>query len=330
MTGLSIYLPYDLGYNPSRSRLSNTCYSFLLTIVAVSSKMQWKYLTLALLVAHGSGQGSSGAAEEPIPPVGMYPMMRFECSQLVVDRIDPLVDPGAIPSPHLHQIVGGNSFNASMDPTTLDLPKASTCTSCTFSEDFSNYWTAVLYFRARNGTFLRVPQFVSYGLQGNGGTTVYYIPSMKKEYNVTAFRPGFRMLVGDAGLQSNSSDTKVCHRCMPATGDHQRANCAAPDAQFLPKGFCEGGIRSVITFPTCWDGKNLDSPDHKSHLAYAIGARPYGAGPTGTCPASHPIVIPQVMYEVMWDVSFLFSFFPLVLPTSHESPLCCYILMRLL
>jgi hypothetical protein len=26
-------------------------------------------------------------------------------------------------------------------------------------------------------------------------------------------------------------------------------------------------------------------------------------GPTGKCPESHPVVVPQVMFEVMWDVS---------------------------
>jgi len=230
-------------------------------------------------------------------------MMRFSCSQLVVDRIDPLVNPGLIPSPHLHQIVGGNSFNASMDPTTHDLPSTSTCTSCTFSEDFSNYWTAVLYFRARNGTFKRVPQIQSEGLLGNGGITVYYIPSTNKSSTVTAFKPGFRMLVGDSSLQSPGPSRKVCHRCMPASGDNSNINCGSPDAQTLPTGFCAGGIRSVTTFPTCWDGKNLDSPDHKSHVTYATGSGPNDVGPTGSCPASHPVVIPQLMYEVQWDVS---------------------------
>lgn len=37
-----------------------------------------------------------------------------------------------------------NSFNTTMDPVTHDLAKLSTCTTCQFSEDFSNYWTAVL------------------------------------------------------------------------------------------------------------------------------------------------------------------------------------------
>lgn len=251
--------------------------------------MQWKALTLALLAERGYGQA--------------MPMMRFQCSQLVVDRLDPLVNPGVVPSPHLHQIVGGNSFNASMDPTTHDLPSSSTCTSCTFSEDFSNYWTAVLYFRARNGTYRRVPQFVSEGLRADGGITVYYIPSPNADEKVTAFTPGFRMLVGDAMSTAPGKAPKVCHRCMPATGDNSNINCGAPDSQALPATTCEGGIRSVITFPTCWDGKTTDSADHMSHVAYPTTISEVSVGAYGTCPASHPVKIPQVMYEVMWDVS---------------------------
>ena len=251
--------------------------------------MQWKAFVLALLVEYGYGQRPA--------------MMRFECSQLVIDRVDPLVNPGALPSPHLHQIVGGNSFNASMDPATHDLPSASTCTSCTFSEDFSNYWTAVLFFKARNGTYKRVPQFVSAGLKGNGGITVYYIPPYDGT-KVTAFKPGFRMLVGDASATSPGSDPKVCHRCMPAQGEGNNINCGAPDAQTFPKGFCAGGIRSVITFPTCWDGKNTDSPDHSSHVAYPVSGT---FDNSGRCPATHPVKIPQVMYEVLWDVSTMHS-----------------------
>ncbi|KAI1120073.1 hypothetical protein F5Y10DRAFT_290412 [Nemania abortiva] len=250
--------------------------------------MQWKALALALLVERGYGQA--------------MPMMRFQCSQLVVDRLDPLVNPGVVPSPHLHQIVGGNSFNASMDPTSHDLPASSTCTSCTFSEDFSNYWTAVLYFRARNGTYRRVPQFVSEGLRADGGITVYYIPSPTANEKVKAFTPGFRMLVGDATARAQvASARKVCHRCMPKTGDNSNINCGAPDSQSLPTKMCDGGIRSVITFPTCWDGKNTDSVDHMSHVAYPVSGSAVGVGAYGSCPASHPVKIPQVMYEVMWD-----------------------------
>lgn len=36
-------------------------------------------------------------------------LLRFPCSQLTVQRLDPLVNPGQVPSAHLHQIVGGVS-----------------------------------------------------------------------------------------------------------------------------------------------------------------------------------------------------------------------------
>lgn len=39
-------------------------------------------------------------------------LLRFGCSQLVVERLDPLVNPGSNPSPHLHQIIGGVSLTA--------------------------------------------------------------------------------------------------------------------------------------------------------------------------------------------------------------------------
>lgn len=84
-----------------------------------------------------------------------------------------------------------------MDPAKgHDLAKLSTCTSCEFSEDFSklegcfwggkidgvlladwfggigNYWTAVVYFRAKNGTFKRVPQRAQQGFDGTQGGMV--------------------------------------------------------------------------------------------------------------------------------------------------------------
>jgi hypothetical protein len=76
-----------------------------------------------------------------------------------------------------------------MNPKTLSIPDAATCTTCTFAEDLSNYWTAVLFFRARNGTYKRVPQKGNvYFEESNGGMTVYYIPSYHNR-KVTAFKP---------------------------------------------------------------------------------------------------------------------------------------------
>jgi hypothetical protein len=99
------------------------------------------------------------AVAEALPQFGgggQSTMLRFGCAQVVIDRIDPLVNPGVAPSPHMHQVVGGNAFNTTMQST--DISTLSTCTTCGYSDDFSNYWTANLYFKARNGSYKRVPQ----------------------------------------------------------------------------------------------------------------------------------------------------------------------------
>jgi hypothetical protein len=159
-----------------------------------SSQQKKMHLQLLLVSALGASAviipKSDGDFEIRKRQFAQAAMMRFECSQLVIERVDPLVQPGMTPSTHLHQIAGGNSFNASMTPVSYDPSKQSTCTSCTFSEDFSNYWTANLYFKARNGTFKRVPQMTNLGLKGkNGGLTVYYIPPYDGKTKVTAFKP---------------------------------------------------------------------------------------------------------------------------------------------
>lgn len=104
------------------------------------------------------------------------------------------MNPGELQSPHLHQIVGGNAFNVSM---AKDIPTTATCTTCTFAEDFSNYWTAVLYFRARNGTFKRVAMQPNVGFESaKGGMTIYYTPYVGSKSSVTAFKPVSHVFLG--------------------------------------------------------------------------------------------------------------------------------------
>lgn len=70
-------------------------------------------------------------------------------------------------------------------------------------------------------------------------------------------------------------------------------------------------MRAQIFFPSCWDGVNLDSPDHKSHMAYPIQA--YN---TGDCPDTHPVHLISLFYEMVVQVeqfpyapgSWVFSF----------------------
>lgn len=150
--------------------------------------MQWSTLAVALALAAQDVYGAPPALLEK--KQNSAALMRFECSQLVFERIDPLVQPGALPSAHLHQVVGGNSFNASMPPVDFDPAQKSTCTTCTYADDFSNYWTASLFFKAPNGTFKRVPQMTNLGLKGkNGGMTIYYNSPYDGKTKVTAFKP---------------------------------------------------------------------------------------------------------------------------------------------
>ncbi|KAK1752274.1 hypothetical protein QBC47DRAFT_454347 [Echria macrotheca] len=232
-------------------------------------------------------------------------MLRFGCSQVVIERLDPLVNPGMSPSTHMHQIVGGNAFAATMPET--DISKLATCTTCHFTQDLSNYWTANLYFKARNGSFKRVPQIANQFNDGdNAGITIYYTspgPGL-----TTAFKPGFRMLTGDASRRTSlnlGKNTQQCYRCFAQDnfGGSPYSPCMDPvyDTDHLPDQPCAGGIRSNIIFPICWDGKNLDSPNHQDHVAHPVGGPPSFSIVSGKCPASHPVKIPQVMLEVMWD-----------------------------
>lgn len=102
--------------------------------------------------------------------------LRFGCSSLTIQRLDPVVEPGNRPSAHVHHIVGGNAFNATMEG---DVGERATCTTCEMSEDFSNYWTAVLYFKhPTNGSYKRVPVVNNAALASGttGGMTIYYTP----------------------------------------------------------------------------------------------------------------------------------------------------------
>jgi hypothetical protein len=52
-------------------------------------------------------------------------------------------------------------------------------------------------------------------------------------------------------------------------------------------------LQLQVNFPNCWDGSNLDSADHKSHMAYSVDGR---------CPASHPVETPAISIVVYYRV----------------------------
>lgn len=58
---------------------------------------------------------------------------------------------------------------------------------------------------------------------------------------------------------------------------------------------CINGVRAEIIFPSCWDGENLDSDDHKSHVKFPTLIQ------DGICPDTHPVYLPILFYETIWN-----------------------------
>ncbi|EEH05287.1 WSC domain-containing protein [Histoplasma capsulatum G186AR] len=230
---------------------------------------------------------------------------RLPCrGRLGVARLDPLVNPGAVSS-HAHVIHGAGNFGKSV---TVDELLASDCTSCAIKQDKSIYWTPAAYFRHPNGDTELVPQV--------GGMLVYYL---QRGENVQAFPKGFRMLAGDP-FQRNFTwpvpDPPKSSWSGPETSQFalsQKAigfNClnyqATPEPTLfrhtLPKkseidANCPDGLRMEMMFPSCWNGKDLDSPDHKSHMAYPNLVE------DGVCPKGFETRVVSLLFETIWDTA---------------------------
>ncbi|KIW03592.1 uncharacterized protein PV09_05346 [Verruconis gallopava] len=218
--------------------------------------------------------------------------IRFSCANHVVEeRADPIVNPGAV-SAHAHKIAGGNGFGFEM---TYDQARASQCSSCPITADFSNYWTPKLYYQAQNGSFQSVPTVGDNAQDLNGGMTVYYQQRgpAASDGTLKAFPAGFRMLAGDTTKRNFTGGFDAQAISFACLGSNQ------PETNEIPNYKCPGGLRAQVYFPSCWDGVNLDSADHKSHMSYPAS----GAYNNGPCPASHPVQLVSLFYEVLYDTA---------------------------
>ncbi len=113
--------------------------------------------------------------------------------------------------------------------------------------------------------------------------------------NSNSHMQGFRMVVGDPGFRTAVQSAK--NRYMTFTC-LQSAMTRSGETHDFPTKPCPAGIMVNTRFPTCWDGKTLDSPDHQSHVAYPTSGTFESGGP---CPATHPVKIPQVFFETVFD-----------------------------
>ncbi|MCX5228753.1 DUF1996 domain-containing protein [Streptomyces sp. NPDC006553] len=190
---------------------------------------------------------------------------RADCSSSHRRGDDPIVFPGQAGRSHIHEFYGNRTANAS---STLQSLAAGT-TNCTPQTDLSSYWTPTLY---QNGVPV-APERV----------TVYY-QGITDPTRAVAHPRGLRYVVGNALATGPEQNPAARWSCVgrPESG-RDFVNC--------PPGT---KLENYLDFPTCWDGRNLDSPNHRDHMAYA-------AGPT--CPAGHPVPVPRLELLITWPVT---------------------------
>ncbi|RPD60379.1 WSC-domain-containing protein [Lentinus tigrinus ALCF2SS1-7] len=207
---------------------------------------------------------------------------------IATTRLDSIVSPGGIGT-HVHSIVGASRFKNTYDADDLMQSK---CTTIPVQPDKSNYWAPQMYHRDQNTGVLTPMQ--------TGFNIYYLVRDGPKGQPIKAFPKGLRMVAGDTNRKtynaSSFADQAVSYVCLDYSGAHNND----PDWAERPNFFdhnCPNGMRAQVFFPSCWDGVNLDSADHKSHMAYPI--QNYNSG---DCPDSHPVHLVSLFYEMFVSV----------------------------
>jgi hypothetical protein len=117
---------------------------------------------------------------------------------------------------------------------------------------------------------------------------------------------GLRIVAGDPGRMTapSESSSPIIYRwnCRLPGGINQFARYIPQDPVKCPPG---GTLGAEVIFPPCWDGVNLDSPDHKSHMAYQVSTKVPGSNPAvyeKRCPATHPKQIPHISFSIEYTI----------------------------
>ena len=187
---------------------------------------------------------------------------------------DPIVFPNMPGASHMHTFLGNNGTNAG---TTLDTLLTNTDSSCKPAEDHSAYWIPTLY---ENGKAVE-PH----------GVTVYYGSRLKDPTKTVPFPQGFRMIAGDAKRQVATPEGAPGQFWCAGIGG-QIGRSADGNWPVCAK---TAEITFQLSFPDCWDGVHLDSPDHKSHVGPADG--------NGVCSGKFPVAIPSVSFVIGYSTS---------------------------
>jgi hypothetical protein len=89
-----------------------------------------------------------------------------------------------------------------------------------------------------------------------------------------------------------------CQGPTATPGTYHSLAAAIAACPYVPGATKQNQLGAIIDAPSCWDGKNLDSPDHRSHVSYAS----YGNWGYRRCDAAHPYVIPDFTLGAWYTV----------------------------
>jgi hypothetical protein len=172
---------------------------------------------------------------------------------------DPIVFFGQPGASHDHSFVGNRATSASSSLGSL----LGGSTTCHRPGDTAAYWMPTLSVAGQPVMPVHAQ--------------IYYRRATLR--GVEAFPPGFRMIAGNAKSTSTQAARVTSWSCGPLSGVvRSSAVPTCPDAR-------RRALRLRVTFPSCWDGQNLDSTDHQRHVAYPVRRR---------CPSTHPHALPQI------------------------------------
>lgn len=224
---------------------------------------------LLLTVALVPWAGSASAAPTIKPSGSWHGSFQVACRSSHANFDDPIVYPGKPGAAHHHDFFGNTTTDAHSTRANL----AGKPTTCSRPGDKAAYWTPSLY---NDGKRVKPDRLIAY----------YRTTRIKDVETIKAFPRGLRMIAGDhmASAARPQSTRYVNWKC----GD-------GLDGTATPPARCGDLLRLRVEFPNCWDGRNLDSANHKSHMTYAPSS---GRG----CPSSHPIAVPSLHLNFYWKV----------------------------
>lgn len=101
---------------------------------------------------------------------------------------------------------------------------------------------------------------------------------------------------GDQASQAALQQKALGFNCLnyQTTAEPSLGRHFLPNKTYLDE-HCTDGVRFEMMFPSCWNGKDVDSKDHASHVAYPSLVM------DGTCPEGFETRLVSLFYETIWD-----------------------------